>query len=254
MATTPGATELLGIPQVGRTYSATRVVRLGDVDTSGQLRFDAAARYLQDVATADAGDAKLDDRFGWVVRRTMIDVVSPPQLDEPLTITTYCTGLGRSWAERTTQLDGDGGGFIRSVSLWVQVDTETGRPSALTPQFLDIYGSACDGRKVSPRLSLPGPSDPCTSRPWPIRRVDLDPFDHVNNAANWAFVEETADFVRAGRPRTTLAEMEFVLPVGSDANVDLVRAEAASPTFDMWLTDGGAVLSAARLTARSTNR
>lgn len=250
MAPTPGATELFGIPQVGRTFASTRSVRLGDVDTAGQLRLDATARYLQDVATDDARDADLDGRFGWVVRRTMMDIDVVPRLDEVMTITTYCTGFGRSWAERSTFIDGHHGGSIRSVSVWVQVDTTTGRPSALTPQFLEIYGAACDGRTVSPRLSLGAPPADRVSRPWLVRRVDLDPFDHVNNAANWAFVEEAADFAATGRPRAVRAEMEFAAPIEADLGIDLLTAPMSSSTFDMWLVAGDSVLSAARLTSR----
>ena len=250
MAPTPGATELFGIPRIGRTFASTRSVRLGDVDTAGRLRLDATARYLQDVATDDASDADLDGRFGWVVRRTMMDIDVVPRLDEVMTITTYCTGFGRSWAERSTFIDGESGGSIRTVSVWVQVDTVTGRPTALTPQFLEIYGEACDGRKVSARLSLDGPPADCTSQPWQVRRVDLDPFDHVNNAANWAFVEEAADFARTGRTRVGLAEMEFAAPIEADVGIELRTTTSAASAFDMWLVGGDAMLSAARLTSR----
>ena len=250
MAPTPGAIELLGLPVVGRTFTAARSVRLGDVDTTGRLRLDAMARYLQDVVIDDARDAELDGRFGWVVRRSMMDIVEAPQLDEALDITTYCTGLGRSWAERSTIIDGAQGGSIRSVSLWVQVDIETGRPSMLTRQFVDIYGEACGDRKVSSRLSLGRPGPDCDIRPWPIRRVDLDPFDHVNNAANWAFVEEAADFARTGRSRRVLAEMEFAAPVTSDTSIDMWTSRGPSTVVDTWLVAGDTVLSAARLTAR----
>jgi hypothetical protein len=104
MAAVPGASELFDPPAVGRRFHAERKVRLGDVDPSGQLRLDATARYLQDIASDDAVDAELDGAWGWVVRRSMFDVRQPAVLDEVVAVTTYCTGLGRSWAERTTIL------------------------------------------------------------------------------------------------------------------------------------------------------
>ncbi|MDA3032762.1 MAG: thioesterase, partial [Actinomycetota bacterium] len=157
MAAISGASELLDPPAVGRRFHAERKVRLGDVDPRGELRLDATARYLQDIASDDAADAELDGAWGWVVRRSMIDVRQPAVLDEVLAVTTYCTGLGRSWAERTTILAGSLGAAIATVSIWVQVATDTGRPAALTQQFINAYGPACDGRKVSARLALAAP-------------------------------------------------------------------------------------------------
>ena len=242
MAAISGASELLDPPAVGRRFHAERKVRLGDVDPRGELRLDATARYLQDIASDDAADAELDGAWGWVVRRSMIDVRQPAVLDEVLAVTTYCTGLGRSWAERTTILAGSLGAAIATVSIWVQVAIGTGRPAVLTQQFIDAYGPACDGRKVSARLALAAPTDLAGGTPWAIRRADLDPFDHVNNAANWAFVEES---VNAMMPRRGRAEMEFIGPVTYGTSVQSV-VERADGATSMWLLNEGSVLSAAR--------
>ena len=98
------AAELLPPNPDGRRFRAERTVRLGDVDPNGELRLDATARYLQDVATDDALDAGLDNALGWVVRRTMIRVDQPAMMSERLVLTTFCTGAGRSWAERRTSI------------------------------------------------------------------------------------------------------------------------------------------------------
>ena len=58
--------------------------RLGDVDPAGALRFDAVARYLQDVATDDAADAELSPTAGWLVRRSLVVVERPAALGEEL--------------------------------------------------------------------------------------------------------------------------------------------------------------------------
>ncbi len=242
MAAVPGASELFDPPAVGRRFRAERKVRLGDVDPSGQLRLDATARYLQDIASDDAADAELDGAWGWVVRRSMIEVRQPAVLDEIVAVTTYCTGLGRSWAERTTILAGSHGADIATVSVWVQVATDTGRPAALTQQFIDAYGPGCEGRKVSARLALAAPTNLVGALPWVVRRADLDPFDHVNNAANWAFVEESTN---GTMPRRGRAEMEFAGPVTYGTQLASVVESADGVTL-MWLLDGGSVLSAAR--------
>lgn len=238
------ATELLPIPERGRRFGATSRVRLGDVDPSGRIRLDAIARHLQDVASDDASDSGLDPSFGWVVRRTLVDVIGAPVLGESLDLTTFCTGTGRAWAERRTSIVGGDGAAIEAVSLWVQVDTTTGRPTALGDQFHDRYGEAAGGRRVSTRLALPAPLPIAEVQPWAVRAVDLDVFAHVNNASHWPILEEA---LAGASPfdRTGIAEMEYLVPVDADSPVEL-RVVRTTDRTDAWLVADDRVHTAAR--------
>ena len=243
MSAKTGASELIEPTPSTRSFQIERVVRLSDVDPSGQLRLDATARMLQDVASDDATDAGLDGAWEWIVRRTLIEVRHPAMLDEAVELSTYCTGMGRSWAERTTRIRGDAGADIFSSSVWVQVANGTGRPTPLSDQFVDIYGPACGGRKVSARLVLPGPTATAERSKWTVRRADLDPFNHVNNAANWAFLEES---MVPGAKRVGRAEMEFAAPVMHGGSVQMVL-ELRDATA-AWLIEDSRILSSARWT------
>ncbi len=221
------ASVFVDLPEVGRLVTRTRPVRLGDVDARARLRLDATARYLQDIATDDATDAELDDAFGWVVRRTMIDVRNAAGLDEQLELSTFCAGTGRSWAERRTSIVGDRGASIEAVSLWIRIDQASGRPTALGDDFVAAYGETAGGRRVSSRLQLPDPPAGAHRRTWHVRRVDIDPLGHVNNAAQWAIVEEN---LPTDRSRRGVAEVEHRAPVDppSGAPLDLVTSDDAS--------------------------
>jgi len=244
MPAIPGATELLPVPARGRRFDAERVVRLGDVDPRARMRLDAIARFLQDVATDDADDCGLDESLGWVVRRTLIDVHEAAMLGETVDLTTYCTGMGRSWAERTTTIRGADGASVESVSLWVQVSVETGRPTPLTEQFHHFYGEACGNRKVSARLVLDNPPAETERQQWAVRRTDLDPFNHVNNAANWSFLEEVIG--ATGAHRVGRAEMDFRAPIEFGSELDVLIDRSAPPACAAWLSSDGSVASAAR--------
>ena len=214
-------------------------MRLGDVDPSGRLRLDATARYLQDVASDDAADAGL--QTAWVARRTLIDVRRPAVLGERLELTTFCSGTGRSWAERRTSVAGASGARIEAVCLWVQVDAASGRPTPLTAVFDEHYGEAAGGRRVSSRLVLPPPPAGAAVRSWIVRAVDIDPLDHVNNASQWAILEE----VLSAGPRSGTAELEHVLPIDAGTPVELHVAAEDGSTW-AWLVAGGRVHAAAR--------
>jgi len=176
--------------------------------------------------------------MGWVVRRTMIRVDEPCRLNETIGLTTFCTGSGRSWAERRTSIVGDAGGSIEAVSLWVQIDVDSGRPARLGDEFLACYGEAAAGRVVSSKLSLPGPPSDARHGNWSFRATDLDPFDHVNNAAQWSLLESLDEFA----DRRGVAELEYLAPVGLGTMELLVAGTSA------WLLVGDRTASAYRWT------
>jgi len=69
-------------------------------------------------------------------------------LDEALTLTTFCSGTGRCWAERRTSLVGSRGASIEAVSLWIRIDPATGGPLSLGDDFSEVYGAAAGGRRT----------------------------------------------------------------------------------------------------------
>ena len=236
------AVELIPRPAVGRVVTRERPVRLGDVDDRARLRLDAISRYLQDVATDDTADTDLDDGFNWVVRRTTIEIQQAAGLDERLELATFCSGTGRSWAERRTSITGSRGASIETVSLWIRIDPTSGRPTALGDDFVSVYGESAGGRRVSSRVQLPPPPENIGTRPWPIRRVDIDPLRHVNNAVHWAIVEETLpEGSRRGR-----GEIEYLAPIEPDAALMLATSSGDCGEQSSWLLDGDIVLTAAR--------
>lgn len=221
--------ELVPRPAAGRVYTAERLIRLSDVDAGGRLRFDAVARYLQDVATDDVVDTgrDLDERV-WVVRRTRIDVVVPFVDDERAELATWCSGTGAAAAARRTSLAGDAGGVIEAESIWIHVGRD-GRPARLDPDFFGIYGDAAGGRRAVTRLGLPDPPASAPHDRWTVRATDVDVLGHVNNAAYWHGVEELVTRAEAFR-RGASAVLEFRRPVDLGDAVELAS----------WPADGTA--------------
>ncbi|HEX4978861.1 MAG TPA: acyl-ACP thioesterase domain-containing protein [Acidimicrobiales bacterium] len=230
---------LVPMPENGRRFSATREVRLADASRNGRLRLDAVARYLQDVANDDARDALgAGDAAPWVVRRTVVDVSSWPRFQEQLVLTTFCGGTGPRWAERRTTLAGRDGGLVEAASLWVHIDMTTGRPAPLPASFIEHFGGACGGRRVSGRLAHPPPPPSAERRPWMLRRTDFDVMGHLNNAAYWAVVEE----VLVG-PAPSRFELEYRTPIEPGDEVELLVGDGA-----VWLAGPAGVYASARVT------
>jgi acyl-ACP thioesterase len=238
--TTPPTLEMVPIPTVGRTYVRRRSVRLGDVNPSGRLRLDSLARTVQDIATADASEALAGNAFAYVLRRLWLVITVPAVLGETLTMTTFCGGVARSWAERRTSLTGDRGAAIEAAAIWVPIDA-AGRPIRLPEDFLDVYGEAAQGRRVEARRTHADPPVEALRRPWPIRFSDLDTLGHVNNAAHWCAIEDQL----AGTP-VTQAEIEFVGGLLKEEPCEFVYATRPDGV-DSWLCAEGHVRSSQRV-------
>jgi acyl-ACP thioesterase len=203
-------TELVGPPGSGRVFTEPARPGLADCAPTGRVRLDSLARFTQDIAYADAVDAGLSKTAQWVVRRTRMRVERFPRFEEPLDLATFCSGLGRMWAERRTTIAGGGGGHAEVVSLWVHLDPASGRPTPLREDELAMWGESARGRKVTARLHHPGPDGAHDTVPWRFRGTECDLAGHVNNAAYFLPLEE--ELVQDGDPPSIDVEIEYRSP------------------------------------------
>ena len=225
----------------GRTFTQKRFPGFADCAPSGRVRLDALACWLQDVAYADVADAGLAQAAVWVVRRTRLRVHRFPRFGEQFELTTFCSGLGRMWAERRTDVvpSGEGDAVVQAVSLWVHLDREHWRPKVLSEEEIAIYGSAARDRKVSARLRHPLPSSSDGGAPWTFRLTECDIADHVNNAAYWGPFEE--ELLAGPDPERLDIELEYRTPSQAGAKRVLTDGDRR------WIVDGGGELHASLL-------
>ncbi len=202
--------ELVAHPGAGRRFEQSVTAGLADAAPSGRVRLDALARWLQDVALADVVDAGLGETALWVVRRTRLSVSRFPRFSETATVSTFCSGIGRMWAQRRTTVASAGGGLVEAVALWVHLDPVSLRPIPFSARELEIYSASAAGREVKARLRHPGPPEDAASRPWHFRSTELDVADHINNAAYWAVLED--ELLAGAEPSAIDVELEFRSP------------------------------------------
>ena len=203
--------EIVPLPPVGRVFEQSLRPGLADAATSGRVRLDALARWVQEIAFADVDDAGVLQQSAWVVRRMRIRVERFPQWGDHVTGRTFCSGYGRLWAERRVDYESENG-RVEIAGVWVHLSPETRLPVPMPPSFDEVYAPSAQGRKVKARLRHPNPGGDESARDWFFRRSDTDIADHVNNAAYWEVVEETL-----GDPAAFDAEIEFREPAAAGA-------------------------------------
>ena len=240
------ASELVPRPREGRVFE--QVVRPGFADCapSGRTRLDALARWLQDVAYGDVVDAGMAHTAVWVVRRTRIRVERFPRFGDTYTLATFCSGLGRMWAERRTSISrlGQPESDVETVSLWVHLDPVEWRPMPFTEEEAALYGASAAGRRVTARLHHPLPGSVDGGSSWDFRATELDIAGHINNAAYWGPLEE--ELLGGPEPERIDAELEYRSPCQPGEKV-LLRDGC-----HRWIADAGGETHASILLAEMT--
>jgi hypothetical protein len=150
-------TELVPPPASGRVFEQALRPGLADCGPTGRARLDGLARMLQDVAYADIDDAGVADLSLWVVRRMRIKVERFPRFGDHVRGRTFCSGMGRLWAERRTTIEGEGA-LVESVGLGAS-GPEDRAPGSVS------RGGGAPLRRVRRRQEGEGtPSPPGTAR------------------------------------------------------------------------------------------
>ena len=228
--------EILPRPDGVRAFKGPALAGIADCAPSGRVRLDALARWLQDIAYADVLDAGLQSVAVWVVRRTRIRVSRWPRFGEHVELTTFCTGLGRMWAERRTDVTRPGAGVpdVEAVSLWVHLHPERRLPFPLTEAEVTAYSGAEAHRRVTARLRHPlPPAAGGSGSEWTFRATESDIADHINNAAYWQPLEEEL-LQHDAEPGPVDIELEYRAPAQPGVKRWLADGEAR------WIVDGGA--------------
>jgi acyl-ACP thioesterase len=141
-------------------------------------------------------------------------------------VRTFCSGIGRFSAERRTSIAGESAA-VETVSLWVCLDPERGRPMRFPADFIALYEESAGGRSANVRRRHDDPPGDAERSPWHFRASEMDPAGHINNSHYWVPLEE--EMASGPEPQSIDAEVEYRDPAMA-GEVDLLRQGSS-----MWV-------------------
>lgn len=168
-------------------------LRVGDIDRVGRLRFDAAARHIQDIGSDHLRELGFEETHPlWIVRRTMIDLIKPIEFQDMLRMRRWCSGTSNRWCEMRVRIDGRKGGLMESEAFWININRETQGPARISDDFLAGLRRTTDEARLRWKSYLKAGSreDAVEVREYPVRVSDIDLFDHMNNSVYWTVIED----------------------------------------------------------------
>jgi acyl-CoA thioesterase FadM len=191
-----------------RRFRRSYTVRYDDGDCYGLLTPATFLRYLQDLVTLDAEDAQFSGAGYWVARRTIVNFSAPVPVHSTLELETSVIGATRITAQRsyTAHAVDHVEPLITARTLWVYLDAR-GRPARMPEEMAQIW--LPDG-PLPPQPEAAWPVFP-ESRPersmYSVRFLDIDPMQHMNNAAYAVALDNAAwdAYAKAGVTPDALA-------------------------------------------------
>ncbi len=183
-------------PVAAAGFSASYRVRFDEAGPDGLVRTSALLRYTQDLA-AQHSEALGYDRawyaaqgLSWLVRTAELEVLGAVPYGSVLTGTTRVVGFRRVWSRRETTFE-LAGTVVALVRIdWVLLDRR-GAPARIPAEFERIFpADAMAGPLQLGRVVLGETPADARRLTRAVRPQDLDPLDHVNNAAYADWLDE----------------------------------------------------------------
>jgi len=168
-------------------------LRVGDIDQTGRLRLDAAARHIQDIGQDQLREMGFEETHPlWIVRRTMVDLIRPIEFQDMLRLRRWCSGTSNRWCEMRVRVDGRNGGLIESEAFWININRATQMPARISDDFLAGLRktTSIDRLRWMGYLKPGSRADASEIHEFPVRVTDIDLFDHMNNAVYWSVIED----------------------------------------------------------------
>ncbi|MFR9753277.1 acyl-[acyl-carrier-protein] thioesterase [Nocardia sp. 004] len=242
-------------PQEGIGFASAWPVRAGDVDPYNRLRFDAVARYLQDIAWENAYKTFFHQTDpDWIVRRTVIDVIRPILWPDDIQLLRWCSAMSTRWTNMRVRITGGNGGLIETESFWINLSESTGMPARISDEGLAHLARTAGEHRLRwrPYLTDNTPPESDVDLPFPVRATDIDQYNHLNNAFYWQAVEQFLVEYPKLLARPHRAVIEYVAPVLAREHVS-VRSRyepgdrTGQPVLRLWFVVGGTTTTLVRI-------
>ena len=201
---------------MSKIFTRSFRVRWSELDASGTVSPANYLRYLLEtawdwgIAIGWDADYSQNPDVLWLIRETEIRFLQPLRHNDEFDFTIWMVHWQRVRGTRCFELTRKGSGEViaQGTQQIVYIDAKTGRPLNMPEE--DIVRFRLENPRVFPFERFPkiAPMEDSFRMQRQVELMDLDSYDHVNNAIYVNYAEEAAaqDFSRRGWPPAKLAE------------------------------------------------
>lgn len=162
----------------------------GMLPASGFLRFAQDLAWLHSESAGFGRDWYTARGLTWLVRAIELDLVADIEYGSSVSVSTEVIGFRRVWARRRSEFTSVGSGRAVAVAItdWVLLNDRL-RPIRPPDDILAAFSPTAE--EFTPiRLRATDPPADAECNSFEVRRSELDPMEHVNNAAYLDYLDE----------------------------------------------------------------
>ena len=189
-------------------YTMEGRIRYSECGTDNRATLSAIVNYFQDCTTENSerlgvGNAYLKgQKRAWILNAWQIELRRRPKVGEQVRISTWATGFKGIFGPRDFSLEtAEGEVLAFAHSLWVYVDTETGRPVKPEEKDISVYevGEPLPIANFPRKIMLP--EEAVAVDTFSVRKYHIDTNNHVNNSK---YIELACEVLPNDFPVTTI--------------------------------------------------
>lgn len=170
-------------------YEFDSRVRYSEVDAQGELTWLSLMDYFQDCSVFhseqhNVGVSYLSEHhIAWMLSSWQICLNRMPKLAEHITIQTWAYGIKNFYGYRNFSMnDSEGQRLAYANSVWILVDTQTGRPVRVPEELPEIYGLDAPLPMETRSRKIAVPKDYVEKEHLVVPSYFIDTNQHMNNS------------------------------------------------------------------------
>lgn len=170
-------------------YKLQSNVRYSECGTDNKIKIPEIINYFQDCTTENSEqlgvgfDYLKEQKRAWILNSWQVFIKRRPEVGEKIEVSTWATGFKGVFGPRDFFLKtAEGEELACAHSLWVYVDTETGRPVKPMESEIAVYEveSPLPVECASRKIQLPEEMQEVDT--FSVHKYHIDTNHHVNNA------------------------------------------------------------------------
>ena len=169
-------------------YEMNGNVRYSEVDAKGQMTWLALLSYFQDCSVFQSEQLNMGVQYlaerhmAWVLSSWQVRVDEMPYLADEIHVQTWAYDFKGFYGYRNFALDNaEGKRLAYANSIWVLVDTESGRPLRVPQDMGDAYGMEEPLELSATERKIRVPENYEEKEPVRVQKYFIDTNYHMNN-------------------------------------------------------------------------
>lgn len=164
-------------------------IRYSECGTDGKVTLASIINYFQDCTSENSErlgvgvDYLREKKRAWILNAWHVVVERYPQIGEKIEVSTWATGFKGVFGPREFCMKTKDGELLAYANtLWVYVDTESGKPAKPDEEEKEIYGVEPSLQMETVSRKIKFPEETTLVDTFPVHGYHIDTNHHVNNS------------------------------------------------------------------------